>query len=67
MQMKWPWVFGMIVLSGVPAIVGGGITYGLTQSYTAVVIWEAILFCLVVAALIKGSKGDADPHDAAAH
>ncbi len=65
--MKWPWVFGMVVLSGVPAIVGGGITYGLTQSYAAVAIWEVILFCLVVAALIKGAKGEANPHDAAAH
>ncbi len=65
--MKWPWVFGMVVLSGVPAIVGGGIIYGLTQSYTAVVIWEAILFCLLVAALIRGVKDAPDSHEAATH
>jgi hypothetical protein len=48
----------MIVLAAVPAIIGGGITYGLTESYTGVIIWEIILFCLLVAALIKGGKGD---------
>ena len=30
--MDWAWRFGMIVLSGVPAIIGGGIIYGLTES-----------------------------------
>ncbi len=54
--MIWAWCFGMIVLSGVPAIVGGGITFGFTGSWTAVVIWEAILFCLVVTAVTKGLK-----------
>ena len=56
--MNWAWRFGMIVLSGVPAIIGGGITYGLTDSWTAVIVWEAILLCLLVAALVKGGKGD---------
>jgi len=56
--MNWAWCFGMIVLAAVPAIIGGGITYGLTESYTGVIIWEIILFCLLVAALIKGGKGD---------
>ena len=63
--MNWAWRFGMIVLAGVPAIIGGGITYGLTESYTSVIIWEVVLFCLLVAALIKGGKGDA--HQASAH
>jgi len=48
----------MIVLSGVPAIIGGGITYGLSDSWTAVIVWEAILLFLLVAALVKGGKGD---------
>ena len=64
MLMNWPWYFGMIVLAGVPAIIGGGITYGLTDSYNAVIIWEVILFCLLVAALIKGGKGGSDHADA---
>ena len=54
--MDWAWRFGMIVLSGVPAIIGGGITYGLTDNWTAVAVWEAILFCLLMAVLIKGGK-----------
>ncbi len=54
--MNWAWCFGMIVLSGVPAIVGGGITFGLTNSWSAVIGWEAILFCLVVTAITKGLK-----------
>ncbi len=55
--MNWAWRFGMIVLSGVPAIIGGGITWGFTQSWTAVIVWEAILLVLLIAALIKGGKG----------
>ncbi len=54
--MNWAWRFGMIVLSGVPAIIGGGITYGLTESWAGVVVWEIILLGLLVAALIKGGK-----------
>lgn len=64
--MNWAWYFGMIVLFGVPAIIGGGITYGLTESYSAVIIWEVILFFVLVAALIKGGKGGQDPHKAVA-
>jgi ABC-type phosphate transport system permease subunit len=67
MLMNWAWRFGMIVLTGVPAIIGGGITYGLTESYTGVIIWEVILFLLLVAALIKGGKGDSGAHQAGAH
>ncbi len=52
----------MIILSGVPAIIGGGITYGLTESWTAVGIWEAILFCLLVGVLIKGGKPEPSTH-----
>lgn len=54
--MDWAWCFGMIILSGVPAIIGGGITFGLTNSWSAVIGWEAILFCLLVAVLTKGLK-----------
>ncbi|MHC1730226.1 MAG: hypothetical protein AB9866_30205 [Syntrophobacteraceae bacterium] len=54
--MDWAWRFGMIVLSGVPAIIGGGIIYGLTESYPAVIGWEILLFILLIAALVKGGK-----------
>jgi hypothetical protein len=64
--MNWAWRFGMIVFSGVPAIIGGGITYGLTDSWTAVGVWEAIVVVLLIAALIKGGKPE-DSHAAAPH
>lgn len=64
--MNWAWYFGMIIFSGVPAIIGGGIIWGFTESWTAVFVWEAILFCLLVAALIKGGKSH-QGHSAGAH
>ena len=54
--MDWAWRFGMLVLTGVPAIIGGGITYGITGSWTAVIVWEVILACLMATAIIKGGK-----------
>ncbi len=65
--MNWAWRFGMIVLAGVPAIIGGGITYGLTDSWTAVIVWEAIVLCLLVAVLIKGGKDGSSQHQVAVH
>ena len=65
--MNWAWRFGIIALSGVPAIIGGGITYGLTESGTAVIVWEAIVFCLLVAVLIKGGKDSSSHHQVAVH
>jgi hypothetical protein len=61
--MNWAWRFGMIVLSGVPAIIGGGITYGLTESWTGVIVWEVVLLVLLIMALIKGGK-PSDSHSA---
>jgi hypothetical protein len=34
---------GIMVLFGVPAIIGGGIVYYLFDSYTAMLVYEAIL------------------------
>ena len=34
---------GILVFCGVPAIIGGGILYGIFHSYTPVVIYEIIL------------------------
>ncbi|MFZ0931369.1 MAG: hypothetical protein WAN11_22385 [Syntrophobacteraceae bacterium] len=65
--MNWAWRFGMIVLSGVPAIIGGGITYGLTESWTAVIVWEAVLLCVLAAVLIKGGKGGSNHHQLVVH
>ncbi len=65
--MDWAWRFGMIVLAGSPAIIGGGIIYGLTESWTAVIAWEAVLLCLLLAVLIKGSKTDSGHNQIEAH
>ncbi|MFZ2445690.1 MAG: hypothetical protein WAW37_04990 [Syntrophobacteraceae bacterium] len=65
--MDWAWRFGMIVLSGVPAIIGGGITYGLTDSYSAVIGWEVVLLGLLIGALVKGGKSTKDAGHAGAH
>jgi len=65
--MDWAWRFGMIILSGVPAIVGGGITFGLTESWVAVIVWEVVLLVLLIAALIKGGKTKSSSGAAGAH
>ena len=54
--MDWAWRFGMVILSGVPAIIGGGITYGFTDSWIGVIVWEVVVLALLVAALVKGGK-----------
>ena len=56
--MDWAWRFGMVILSGVPAIIGGGITYGFTDSWIGVIVWEVVVLALLVAALVKGGKSD---------
>jgi len=63
--MDWAWRFGMTVFSGVPAIIGGGITYGLTESYPAVIAWEILVVVLLITALVKRGTTPKDP--AAAH
>jgi len=40
---------GILVFCGVPAIIGGGIIYGLYESYPAVFVFETLL------ALVAGS------------
>ena len=43
---------GILVFFGVPAIIGGGIIYGLAGSYLPVAIYEVLLY-LVVGAIIS--------------
>ena len=68
--MDWAWRFGMIVLSGVPAVVGGGITWALFETWTAVAVWEAILVVVMAAVIVKGGsskKAGAGEAHAGAH
>ena len=44
---------GILVFFGVPAIIGGGIVYGLAGSYTPVVIYEILLYIVAGAVVSK--------------
>jgi hypothetical protein len=37
---------GILVFFGVPAIIGGGVIYGLTHSYAPVIVYEVFLLLL---------------------
>ena len=51
---KWSWRLGMLILSGVPAIVGGGILWQFFENWTPIVIWELVLLILLSAVMVKG-------------
>ncbi len=44
---------GIMVFCGVPAIIGGGIIYGLAGSYFPVVIYEILLYLVAFAIISK--------------
>jgi hypothetical protein len=54
--MNWAWVFGMMILAGVPAIVGGGFTWIFFEKWTAVIIWEIILLFVMSVIISRGMK-----------
>ena len=60
--MNWAWRFGIIVLSGVPAIVGGGLFWHFFEKWTAVIVWEVILFFLLSIVISRGDKADPLAH-----
>lgn len=43
---------GILVFCGVPAIIGGGIVYGIAGSYTPVAVYEVLLY-LAAGAIIS--------------
>ena len=51
---KWSWRLGMLILSGVPAIVGGGILWQFFEKWTPIFIWEVVLLILVCAVMVRG-------------
>lgn len=55
--MNWAWRMGMFILTGVPAIVGGGFFWYLTEKWTVVLIWEVVLLFLMTFIIAKGDKG----------
>lgn len=60
--MNWAWCFGMIILTGVPAIVGGGLTWHFFQKWTAVIVWEIVLLCGMSFVISKGAKSGEAHH-----
>jgi len=56
-------LIGILVVFGVPAIIGGGIIYGFFHSFVAVWIYEALLLVLAVKVATKAcSKPAASEH-----
>jgi len=44
---------GILIFTGVPAIMGGGIVYGLTHGFTPVIVYEVLLYLAVIAFCLK--------------
>jgi hypothetical protein len=62
LKMNLAWIFGMLVLTGVPAIVGGGLFWHLFEKWTPVIIWEVLLICLMSFIISKGAKAAPAAH-----
>lgn len=45
--------FGILIFTGVPAIMGGGIVYGLTHGFVPVIVYEVLLYLGVIAFCLK--------------
>ena len=59
MQMEnWGWRLGMMILAGVPSIVGSGILWDIFQKWTPIIIWEVVLLLLLILFLIKGGRAE---------
>ena len=56
MMEEWSWRIGMLILSGVPAIVGGGIIWSFFEKWLPVVVWEVVLLFIMSQVLYLGDK-----------
>ena len=52
----------MMIVSGVPAIVGGGLFYHFFENWTAVIVWEAVLIFVMSILIANGDKNAAPAH-----
>ncbi len=43
---------GILILFGIPAIVGGGVVYGVFRGYPAVAVYEVLLY-ITAAAIVR--------------
>ncbi|PIU31943.1 MAG: hypothetical protein COT06_05410 [Syntrophobacteraceae bacterium CG07_land_8_20_14_0_80_61_8] len=55
-MQQWAWRLGMLVLAGVPAIVGGGVFWTLFGKWTGVIVWEVVLLFLISLIISKGDQ-----------
>lgn len=60
--MRWAWIIGMLILTGVPAIVGGGLFWAIFDNWTAVIIWEIVLLFLMSLLISRGDKNAPAAH-----
>ncbi len=60
--MNWSWRMGMLILTGVPAIVGGGLMWHFFEKWTAVIVWEVALLFIMSFLIAKGDKGQSAAH-----
>jgi hypothetical protein len=59
----WAWRIGMLVLAGIPAIVGGGLVWHFIPQWKAVLIWGIILMTIWIWILSAGGKRTKAPDD----
>lgn len=60
--MNLAWIMGMIILTGVPAIVGGGLFWHFFEKWTAVIIWQLVLLCIMSFVISKGERATSETH-----
>jgi hypothetical protein len=52
----WGWRLGMLILAGVPSIVGSGIIWEIFEKWTPIIIWEVVLLFLLSMVMVKGDR-----------
>lgn len=62
MNMNWAWIMGMMILTAVPAIVGGGLFWHFFEKWTAVIIWQVVLLCIMSFLIAKGAGAKSEAH-----
>jgi hypothetical protein len=61
-EMNWAWIMGMMILTAVPAIIGGGLFWHFFEKWTAVIIWEVVLLFIMSFLIAKGDKSKSEAH-----
>jgi hypothetical protein len=60
--MDWAWRAGMLILTGVPAIVGGGLVWSVFDKWTPVIVWELVLLLTMGLVIFRGGKNAGTTH-----